>query len=80
MLWRVNLEFMCEKIFQSKFHKWYVGGEGEVAEEQPRESSTQPIRARTIEEILAEYRWYVNDSKAELPEEVLEHLKVAGKI
>lgn len=62
---------MTEK-FESIFHKRYVGGEGEV-EEKPITLVSEvhtAIRPTTLEEVEAEYRWYVGDPKAELPEEI----------
>lgn len=62
---------MTEK-FESEFHKRYVGGEGEV-EEKPVKfglPSTGEIRLTTLEDLLAEYRWYLRDPNAQLPEEV----------
>ena len=62
---------MTEK-FESDFHKRYVGGEGEV-EEKPivLVSPVRPlIKPTTLEEVEAEYRWYVGDKTAVLPEEI----------
>ena len=72
---------MTEQKFESKFHKWYVGGEGEV-EEAPlnllRPSSE--FRPITVEEVLIEYRKYIGDPTAELPEEILADLRIMGKV
>ena len=59
-------------LFESTFHKQYVGGAGEVVEKPmiPRESTI--LIGHSYEEILAEYRRYVGDSSAELPGEVLD--------
>lgn len=38
------------------------------------------IQGQSYEEVLAEYRWYVRDPEAELPEEVVEQLVLLGKI
>lgn len=62
---------MTEK-FESQFHKRYVGGEGEV-EEKPIiliSPNRSVIRPTTLEEVEDEYRRYVGDMTAELPEEV----------
>lgn len=72
---------MTEQKFESKFHKQYVGGEGEVVEASVRQTPNMTeVKTETFEEILAQYRAYVNDPKAELPEEILEELKKLGKI
>jgi hypothetical protein len=65
---------MTEK-FDSQFHKSYVRGEGEVAEDtRPVEETRFPIGKTTFEELLASYRAYVHDEKAELPETILKDL------
>ncbi len=38
------------------------------------------IEPQTYEDILKEYRMYVKDPKAELPEELLKELRKLGKI
>jgi len=60
------------EIFESEFHRKYVGGEGEVREKRAGFglSSTGETRAATLEDLLAEYRWYMRDPNAQLPEEV----------
>jgi len=69
---------MVEK-FDSMFHKKYVGGEGEIVEKElPTPSNT--IEAETFEDLLAQYRKYVNDPKAELPKETVEELRLLGKV
>ncbi len=66
--------FMAERIFESAFHKKYVGGEGEVLEKtvsMPDTKHDSVSRSRTTEaEVLEEYRRYVRDPNAELPEEI----------
>jgi hypothetical protein len=62
---------MINEIFDSAFHKRYVGGEGEIAEELSQEFN-QPVVGMTMEQTLDKYRIYVRDQKAELPEEVME--------
>lgn len=42
--------------------------------------SENKVEPQTYEDILKFYRVYVNDPKAELPEEVIEELKKIGKI
>lgn len=71
---------MTEQKFDSKFHKMYVGGEGEVIETPLHTTTSMEIQPRTLEDILEEYRRYVNDPKAELPEIVLTELRKLGKI
>ncbi|NCP47439.1 hypothetical protein COT86_01080 [Candidatus Collierbacteria bacterium CG10_big_fil_rev_8_21_14_0_10_43_36] len=71
---------MTEK-FKDKFHKEYVGGSGLVED---RSCSSVIAEARVVamsyEEILAEYRWYVKDPTAELPQRIMEQLVIAGKV
>ncbi|HCQ31564.1 TPA: hypothetical protein DIU27_04250 [Candidatus Collierbacteria bacterium] len=71
---------MSEK-FKDKFHKEYVGGSGPI-EDQSCSSVISEARlvALSYEEILAEYRKYVKDPTAELPEEILMQLRIAGKV
>ncbi len=72
---------MTEQKLESKFHKWYVGGEGEVEERPLVElAPSHTLRAITLEEVLAEYRNYVRDPKAELPEILVEELRKIGQI
>lgn len=72
---------MTEKrVFDSNFHRWYVGGEGEVSiGSEPFRPKNEAV-GKSYEEVLAEYRAYVRDPQAELPEEILEELKKFGKI
>ena len=72
---------MTEQKFDSKFHKWYVDGEGEV-EEKPINliGPVTEMREITVEEILLEYRKYIGDPNAELPEIVMEDLRKLGKV
>lgn len=64
--------FMAERIFESEFHKKYVGGEGEVLGKTVLMPDTKGngMGRTTEEEVLEEYRRYVRDPKAELPEEI----------
>jgi len=72
---------MIEKRFDSKFHKFYVGGsEGVIEDKQFVEVDTNTIRPQTVEDVLAEYRAYVRDPKAQLPSAILEELRLQGKI
>ena len=63
---------MAEK-FESAFHKWYVRGEGEVEEKSINLISpiTECRKAITLEEVEAEYRRYLRDSEAQLPQEIM---------
>jgi len=62
---------MVDRIFDSAFHKQYVGGEGEVVEKTSHVLDASPrIIGTTEEEVLAEYRKYIGDPEAELPEEI----------
>ncbi|EKD52619.1 MAG: hypothetical protein ACD_61C00288G0001 [uncultured bacterium] len=66
--------------FDSQFHKKYVGGEGPIMED-----ARKPVTIDTtyggisIQDVLSDYRRYVGDPTAELPEEILEELIMAGK-
>lgn len=66
--------------FDSKFHKSYVGGEGEVVDKSWIRLEGIRMEAMSFEEIREEYRRYVNDPSAELPEPLLEELRVQGKV
>ncbi len=66
--------------FDSIFHKHYVDGSGVVIDKGEPYRPKNEIKGQTYEEILAEYRAYVHDPKAELPEEILEELRKQGKI
>lgn len=73
--------FMTEQNFESGFHKKYVGGDGRVEDgvnSTPR--AVFEIKPIAYEDILKEYRRYVGDSQAELPEEILAELRLLGKI
>jgi len=65
--------------FDNMFHKRYVGGEGDVDARPALESVVSRVEGTTYEQVLQEYRAYVRDSKAELPEEVLDMLRASGK-
>jgi len=58
----------------------YVRGDGEVVERPNSPVTTDMISGLSYEEILAEYRWYVGDSTAQLPQEILERLIITGKV
>lgn len=66
--------------FDSVFHKRYVSGDGIVIEKGPYYQPKNEVIPQTYEDILAEYRKYVGDPEAELPDEIVEHLRVLGKI
>jgi hypothetical protein len=67
--------------FDNKFHLEYVSGEGVVKESLQRAATSEStFRGMTFEDILAEYRWYVGDPTAELPEEVMDRLIITGKV
>jgi len=67
------------KKFDNQFHKRYIGGLGEVVD-QPLSELITSIPTLSYEDVLKEYRAYVRDPKAELPEEILETLRLGGKI
>lgn len=62
--------FMTEKIFESAFHKRYVGGEGEVVDKPIKVEVVNTTPETREEELLSLYRKYIGDPKAELPEEI----------
>ena len=68
------------EVFDSVFHRKYVGGVGEVKEKPlspaVRENVVSPI---SYEDVLHEYRVYVRDPEAELPEEILRSLSLSKK-
>ncbi len=70
---------MAERIFESSFHKRYVGETEGVIEERfnPLEVKNR-IPKTKIEDVLALYRRYVGDPAAELPEEIKNSLIVSG--
>lgn len=70
---------MVEK-FDSKFHKEYVGGEGEVIEREFADWRGLAIRMMTFEDVLAEYQKYVGNSEAKMPESLVEELRLQGKV
>ena len=74
---------MTEK-FDNKFHKKYVGGEGEIDISHWTldilDLERNMVVKRSHEDVLAEYRWYVRDPEATLPEEVLKQLDLLGVI
>lgn len=80
-----NEKKMVDEKFDSAFHKKYVGGVGSVDEgpvKEPKHHWYEPVTAETkydlYEEVLKDYREYVRDNKADLPEEVKEDLKKLG--
>jgi len=72
---------MTERIFESAFHKRYVGGEGEVVdlETGAMEKKVGESIVTSYEAVLAEYRRYVGDPIAELPEEVIKILDITKR-
>ena len=70
---------MTEK-YESKFHKQYVGGDGEVEDNKSFEVKKGDYKETSIEDVLLFYRKYVNDPKAELPEGVIDTFFVKRKI
>ncbi len=69
---------MTEK-FESKFHRWYVGGHGEIEEKPLASESRATIRRITLEEVLGQYRKYVNDPSAELPDSVIQAFMLSNQ-
>lgn len=67
-------ETLEKKKFDNAFHKRYVGGEGEVEEISAPVVEKEKIIVTSYEDVLSEYRRYVGDPKAELPEEVIKTL------
>ena len=70
---------MTEK-YDSKFHKLYVGGDGEVTDTPLMTMGRQEYPRISYEDVLVEYRKYIGDSSAELPEIVIEQMKNLGLI
>lgn len=68
------------EIYDSAFHKRYVDGSGIVIDKGVPLPLKNEIKPQTYDEILADYRRYVGDQNAELPEEILAELKKLGKI
>lgn len=66
--------------YDSNFHKRYLDGSGVVIDKGAPYAPKNEIRGQTYEDILAEYRMYMNDPKAEFTEEMLEELRRLGKI
>ena len=66
--------------YDSIFHKRYVDGSGVVIDKGEPYVPKNEVKGQTYEEILAEYRVYVNDPQAELPTEIMGELKRLGKI
>ena len=68
------------EIFDSIFHKRYVDGSGVAIDKGEPFVPKNEVRGQTYDDILAEYRAYVGDSEAELPEDIIEGLRKLGKI
>lgn len=63
--------------FESRFHRWYVGGTGPIAPFKPREEKPEPMRS-TIKDIQEHYRRYMKDPEAELSDELMAELLALG--
>jgi hypothetical protein len=73
---------MVEKrICESNFEKQYLGltDDEAIVVEKGTPEVCKPIRSKTLEDVLAEYRLYMGDPKAELPQEILDDLNKMGK-
>lgn len=68
------------EIYDSEFHRRYVHGSGEVADKPVLFVPKNEVKGQTYDELLAEYRLYMNDPKAEFTQEMLEELAKLGKI
>lgn len=66
--------------FDSIFHKRYVDGSGVVIDKGTSIVPKNEIRPQSYGDLLAEYRRYMNDPKAEFTQEILEELTKLGKI
>lgn len=76
-----KLVVMTEKrVFDSNFHRWYVGGEGEVSMGREPFRPKNEAKGMSYDDVLAAYRAYVRDPEADLPEEILAELRKFGKI
>lgn len=70
---------MTEKKYDSKFHRWYVGETGgEIDGEFIKIGEFQKVKKYTIRELLEDYRWYMRDKNAELPQEWVDELLRLG--
>ncbi len=65
--------------YDNKFHKWYVGGEGEVGDKCIPSKKVEVV-SMSYEEVLQEYRRYVGDMEAELPQDIISQLELSKKI
>lgn len=80
IFWGKLLVMTEKRVFDSNFHKWYVGGEGEVNLRSESFKPKNEIKVQTYDELLADYRRYMRNPKAEFTEEILEELRKLGKI
>ena len=72
---------MTEKrICDSNFEKKYLGltDDEAVVEEKNAVSGGEVKIQKTLQDVIDEYRWYMRDPEAELPEEIMEDLKKMG--
>ena len=65
-------------VFDSEFHRGYVGGEGEIKPSKPLTLPKMEVTPCRMSDIEAEYRWYMNDPKAKLPADLEKHLLSIG--
>lgn len=68
------------EIFDSNFHKRYLDGSGVVIDKGAPYTPRNEIKGQSYEDLLAEYRMYMNDPSAEFTEEMLVELRRLGKI
>lgn len=71
---------MTEKKYDSNFHRWYLGESGGEIEPSETYEIPSPIRVvkTTINDILRDYRWYMRDKSAELPQEWVDEMLKLG--
>ena len=80
IFWGKLLVMTEKRVFDSNFHKWYVGGEGEVNLGSEPFKPKNEVEGKKYKELLEEYRIHMSDPKAEFTEEILQELKILGKI
>ncbi len=68
------------EIFDSIFHKRYVDGSGVVIDKGVPFTPKNEVKGQTYDELLADYRRYMRNPKAEFTQEMLEELARLGKI
>lgn len=55
-------------VFDSEFHKRYVGGDGDIASKEAPVQPRMGLKKTTEEELLVSYRNYMHEPNIELPD------------